>query len=71
MRDLPRSRLFSGARVRTGSIVALVLLFPAGALAVSSLSGGDAKPASPTAATGSAPAKTPANADPNGPVNLT
>jgi phospholipase C len=70
MRDLPRSRLFSGARVRTGSIVALVLLFPAGALAVSSLSGGDAKPASPTAATGSAPAKTPANADPNGPQGI-
>jgi phospholipase C len=42
MSDPRRPRLLSGARFRTGSIVALVLLFPAGALAVSSLTGGDA-----------------------------
>src|SRR5262245_17935332 len=51
MKHRSRLRLLSGARVRTGSIVALVLLFPAGALAVSSLSRQD--PPGPRAATGS------------------
>jgi len=68
MRDLPRSRFLSGARVRTGSIVALVLLFPIGALAISSLSGSGA-PSSAEAATRSPAATSPA-ADPGDPQGI-
>src|SRR5262245_20457517 len=67
MRDLPRLRVFSRARVRTGSIVALVLLFPLGALAVSSLSKSGAPNAE--AATPSPAASSPA-AEPHGPQGI-
>src|SRR5262245_1432260 len=68
MKDLPRFRLLSGARIRTGSIVALVLLFPAGALAVSNLSSWGAQPhADP--ATRPPAASSPAT-DPNDPQGI-
>ena len=54
MGRLPRLRRFSGGRVRTGSLVALVVLFPAATLAMSGLNRdrqGEARAAAPSSAT--------------------
>ena len=53
MGRLPRLRRFSGGRVRTGSLVALVVLFPAATLAMSGLNRdrqGEARAAAPSSA---------------------
>jgi phospholipase C len=66
MRNLPRFRLFSGLRIRTGWIVALVLLLPAGALAASSLAGrAGAPPARARTPTASSPSASSGAADPD------
>jgi phospholipase C len=53
MGRLPRLRRFSGGRARTGSLVALVVLFPAATLAMSGLNRdrqGEARAAAPSSA---------------------
>jgi phospholipase C len=73
MRNLPRYRLSTRLRIRTGSMVALALLFPVGVLAASTLAGDDPPAAATTGATlatGATPAAISPAADPNEPQGI-